>query len=267
MKKWSGSENESGETSKPPTKARTHTSTNPMANRNLGESFLHAFEGLSHVIWTQRQVRIQLTIVVLVLLLSYVMKLKTLPVLFVLSAIALVLIAELFNTAIEVVVNMVTETYHPLAKIAKDVAAAGVLIASMYAFLVGCTVFVIEPVRDNALLKASKSVILTEPNWAVIMLLGIALVTIMVPLFKVRVGHGTLMSGGAVSGHTAVAFLLFAAIVIQSNANLFISIPALVLAILVAQSRVEGKIHTLSEVLWGAIVALVVMALLMFLKQ
>ncbi len=65
--------------------------------------------------------------------------------LFLLSAVALVLIAELFNTALEVVVNLITDRYHPLAKIAKDVAAAGVLIASIYSLLVGGAVFLEQP--------------------------------------------------------------------------------------------------------------------------
>ena len=186
-----------------------------MHNKNIGESFYHAFEGLSHVIWTQRHIRTQLIMVMLVLLAAYVFKIEQLKVLFLLSAIAAVLMAELFNTAIEVVVNMITERYHPLAKTAKDVAAAGVLIASMYAFLVGITVFFpilkirdwmvdTEPLRD-----------VTRPDLAVIILLAFALVSIMVPLFKVRIGHGTLLRGGAVSGHSAVAFMLFAAIFIK----------------------------------------------------
>ena len=237
-----------------------------MSNKNIGESFYHAFEGLSHVIWTQRHVRTQLIMVMLVLLAAYVFNIDQLRVLFLLSAIAAVLIAELFNTAIEVVVNMITESYHPLAKVAKDVAAAGVLIASMYAFLVGVTVFFpVLKIRDW-LLSTEQLRSVAQPDVAVGVLLGIALVSIMVPLFKVRVGHGTLLRGGAVSGHSAVAFMLFAAILIKSNFQPLISIPAFVLAVLVAQSRVEGKIHTVAEVLWGATVALVVMALLILIK-
>ena len=53
-----------------------------------------------------------------------------------------VMMAELFNTAIEVVVNMITDSYHPLAKIAKDVAAAAVLIAAAGALVVGLILFV-----------------------------------------------------------------------------------------------------------------------------
>ena len=238
-----------------------------MSNKHIGESFYHAFEGLSHVIWTQRHVRTQLIMVMLVLLAAYVFKIEQLGVLFLLSAISAVLIAELFNTAIEVVVNMITESYHPLAKIAKDVAAAGVLIASMYAFLVGATIFFpVLKIRDWFITTEQLRHVAQPPDVAVGVLLCIALVSIMVPLFKVRIGHGTLLRGGAVSGHSAVAFALFAAILIKSNFQPLISIPAFVLAVLVAQSRVEGKIHTVAEVLWGATVALVVMALLMLIK-
>jgi len=236
-----------------------------MNNKHLGESFYHAFEGLSHAIWTQRHVRVQLIIVALALTLSYVMHIDTVHLLFVLSAVSAVIIAELFNTAIEVVVNMITETYHPLAKVAKDVAAAGVLIASMYAFLVGVTVFV--PVADISKWLAKENIQqVPQPDLAVIILLAIAVVSIIIPIFKVRVGHGSLMRGGAVSAHTAVAFLLFAAIAVKSGFKPLITIPAFALALLVAQSRVEGKIHTVAEVLWGATVALVVMTVLMLIK-
>lgn len=237
-----------------------------MSNKHLGESFYHAFEGLSHAIWTQRHVRVQLFIVALSLALSYVMHLKPLELLFVVSAAALVMMAELFNTAIEVVVNMITDTYHPLAKIAKDVAAAGVLIASMYAFLVGVTVFVPVAEISNWMAKAEYMREVRTPDLAVIVLLAIAMVSIIIPLFKVRVGHGTLMRGGAVSAHTAVAFLLAAAIAVKSNFQPLIFVPAAILAFLVAQSRVEGKIHTVAEVLWGATMALIVMTVLMLIR-
>jgi len=237
-----------------------------MSNKHLGESFYHAFEGLSHAIWTQRHVRVQLIIIALTLWLSYMMKLDALHLLFVLSAIAAVMMAELFNTAIEVVVNMITESYHPLAKIAKDVAAAGVLIASMYAFLVGVTVFVPVEGIGNWLAEGKYIRNVSQPDLAVIVLLAVTVVSIIIPLFKVRMGHGSLMRGGAVSAHTAVAFLLCAAIVVKSDFQPLISLPAFILAILVAQSRVEGKIHTVAEVLWGATVALLVMALLMLIK-
>jgi len=238
-----------------------------MSNKNLMESFAHAFEGFSHVLWTQRHARYQVFIVMLVLLLAYVLQLNITEVLFILSAAAMVIIAELFNTAIEVVVNMITESFHPKAKIAKDVAAAGVLLASTYAVLVGGAIFGKKLFYDNTAVTqffhfTLRLQDLPKPNPVILILLGVGVVSIMVALAKIRVGHGTILRGGAVSGHTAVAFLLFGAVLVYSQ-NLFVSTLALCLAILVAQSRVEGKIHTIAEVVWGATVALVLMVLLL----
>ena len=80
-------------------------------NRSIGQSLKMAFAGLTHVVWTQKHVRTQLLIIILVLLLCYAMRLDIVSVLFVVSAIVLVIIAELFNTAVEVVVNMITLKY------------------------------------------------------------------------------------------------------------------------------------------------------------
>ncbi len=245
-----------------------------MQNKHIGESFAHAFEGFSHVLWTQKHVRFQVFMVMVVLLACYFAHLTTVEVLLVLSGTAFVLVAELFNTAIEVVVNMITESYHPLAKIAKDVAAAGVLLASAYATIVGFAVFGKALFYDNiphpiAALTAwlhGLEQIQQPSNKIILILLAVGVVSIIVALAKIKVGHGTILRGGAVSGHTAVAFLLFGAIAIYSHST-YITILALCIAILVAQSRVEGKIHSLAEVLWGAAVALVLMALLLIFSQ
>jgi diacylglycerol kinase (ATP) len=233
-----------------------------MRNQTLRQSFSHAFDGLSHVLWTQKHVRTQLMMVILVFLLSYVMKLEMTKVLFMLSAVTFVLVAELFNTAIEVVVNMITQAYHPMAKIAKDVAAAGVLIASFYAVLVAGGIFINAPkinyfFFDTHLLRS-----VNPPNMLVVLLLCFAVLSILVMLGKSRKGHGSILSGGAVSGHAAVAFMLFSAVALYSQFNPYASVCALVLAVLVAQSRVEGKIHSLLEVILGGTVGIALMILL-----
>jgi len=236
-----------------------------MHNKNLAESFAHAFEGLAHVMWTQPHVRIQLTMVALVLMLSYAMKLQTLQVLLVLSAITMVLVAELFNTAIEVVVNLITDRYHPLAKIAKDVAAAGVLIASIYSLLVGGGIFLSGDRIRNFLINAHTATFLHNPNPVIVLLVGFGVLSIIVALGKIHAGHSNILQGGAISGHSAVAFMLFALISVQSKFNPIICVMAFFLAFLVAQSRVEGRIHTLAQVIWGATLALAVVTFLMLL--
>jgi diacylglycerol kinase (ATP) len=247
-----------------------------LRNKNLFESFFHAFEGLSHVLWTQKHVRSQLFMVILVFMLSFTVHLSTLEFLFVLSAVCLVMLAELFNTAIEVVVNMITLEYHPLAKIAKDVAAAGVLMASFYAVIVGGGIFFYSNQRLPTLLHSKQSlphalttmlihlehIKIAHPSSVVIIFLCFSVLSILVALGKSQKNHGSILQGGAVSGHTAVAFMLCTAIILYSDFNLTISIFAVVLALLVAQSRVEGKIHTLTEVLWGAVFAIILMTII-----
>ncbi len=89
------------------------------------------------------------------------------------------------------------------------------------------------------------------------------MISIAVALGKIRSGHSNILRGGAISGHSAVAFMLFALIAVFSQFNPLICVMAFFLAFLVAQSRVEGHIHTLAQVIWGATLALVVVALLM----
>ena len=234
-------------------------------NENLAQSLKMAFAGLTHIVWTQKHVRTQLLIIILVLLLCYAMGLDVISVLFVTSAIILILIAELFNTAIEVVVNMITMKEDPRAKIAKDVAAAGVLIASFYAFFVGCGIFfsnnhIVKGIRDYQFFEWYVS----PPSPIIVLLVAFFVLTLIVILGKAKKNHGSILKGGAISAHTAVAFMLFAAIMIYSAFTLHITIMALLLAVLVAQSRVEGRIHTVREVIWGAIVAIIIMGLLIF---
>lgn len=265
MRRWSERVRKFGSGSKlsPPAPPMAHPrADSPMRNKNLVESFAHAFEGLAHVMWTQPHVRIQLFIVVLVLMLSYVMKLQTLQVLFVLSAVAMVLIAELFNTALEVVVNLITDRYHPLAKIAKDVAAAGVLIASIYSLLVGGAIFLSSHKFLDFMINAHSQK-LVDPHPIIVLLMGFTVISIVVALGKIRAGHSNILRGGAISGHAAVAFMLFALISVQCQFKPIICVMAFFLAFLVAQSRVEGHIHTLAQVIWGATLALAIVALLM----
>jgi diacylglycerol kinase (ATP) len=199
------------------------------------------------------------------------MQLEMIKVLFVLSAVIFVIFAELFNTAIEIVVNMITREYNPLAKIAKDVAAAGVLVAAFYAVFVGCGVFITDNKFADLINGATNiSLKVAPPNPIVVLIVAFGVLSLSVVIGKAKRSHGSILKGGAISAHTAIAFMLFVGIAIYSssdNGNIKFNMPvivmALILAILVAQSRVEGRIHTLREVLWGAAVAFMLMALLL----
>lgn len=105
------------------------------------QSFRYALEGLIYTVVTQRNMRIHYIIALGVLLLSLYLPVSKMEVLILFVTIIIVLFAELINTVVETVVDMITKEYHPLAKIAKDVAAGAVLLTAGLAVIVGISIF------------------------------------------------------------------------------------------------------------------------------
>jgi diacylglycerol kinase (ATP) len=112
-----------------------------MRATRLLKSFRYALDGLRYTVSTQRNMRIHFLVALCVLFFSLYLPLSKVEVLVLFVTIALVLFAELINTAVEAVVDMVTEEFHPLARVAKDVAAGAVLITAGLAVIVGISVF------------------------------------------------------------------------------------------------------------------------------
>lgn len=108
-----------------------------MRAKNLFQSFSYAFQGIAYAFSTQRNFRLHCLIGLPVLFLILVMDFTVLEILVLLSAVFSVLICELFNTAVEKTIDLFTREVHPLAMIAKNTAAAAVLLAALYAVLVG----------------------------------------------------------------------------------------------------------------------------------
>lgn len=100
-------------------------------------SFHHAWDGLWYVVRTQRNARIHLMALVLAVGLGMVVGLSRLEWVILVLVIGVVLVAEWFNTAIEATIDLITIQHHPLAKAAKDTAAAGVLVTALVAVVVG----------------------------------------------------------------------------------------------------------------------------------
>ena len=212
--------------------------------------FKYAVEGIEHVFRTQHHMRFHFLILVLVLMISLVFKLERMEVLILLFTISLVLTAEMINTAIEAVVDLVTQTYHPLAKFAKDIAAGAVLITTINALAVGFLLFM----SGDRLKTVTQKIGIQKPDWPLVMFVAFILLVVMTTMWKVSGSKGKLWKGGIVSAHSAVGFFLASTIMFLSR-DIAVAIMAFLLAILVAQSRVEGEIHTLREVIAGAIVA------------
>ncbi len=111
-----------------------------MRSANLWRSFGYAFAGLGHVLRTQRNFRIHLVIVALIVSVGFYVGLAGVEWAVLIICIALVLAGEMMNTVVETIVDMASPEYHPLAKIAKDVAAAAVLLTAIASVLVGLLV-------------------------------------------------------------------------------------------------------------------------------
>lgn len=133
-------------------------------------------------------------------------------------------------------------------------AGAGVLVSSFLAALVGALIFLDHP-RIRFLFSPEARV--QPPQVLHVVLVALALVSLVVVVSKVRVQKGTLVKGGVVSAHSALGFMLSGMIWVLST-NALLGGLALGLALLVAQSRVDTGVHTLREVLLGALIGLVV---------
>ncbi|MBU8905668.1 diacylglycerol kinase family protein [Desertibacillus haloalkaliphilus] len=107
----------------------------------LLRSFVYASSGLKYVIVNEQNMQIHLLISTVVILLSYVLSIPIIEQLILIVVIGVVIALEVMNTAIERVVDLVTEEYHPLAELAKDLSAAAVFVFSIVAVIIGIIVF------------------------------------------------------------------------------------------------------------------------------
>ncbi|HAZ37835.1 MAG TPA: diacylglycerol kinase [Clostridiaceae bacterium] len=223
-----------------------------MKIKKLTDSFNYAIEGIIYAIRTQRNIRIDFAIAILVLILSLFFDFTKYEMLILFLTITLVIVLEMVNTAIEATLDVLANYYHPLAKIAKNVSAGAVLISAINAVVVGYLLFFdkLKPITKNVIFKIKQS----DPTVVFICLIVVVIITIII---KAIYGEGTPLNGGMPSGHSAIAFAGATAISLLTNDALVITI-SYFLAFLVAQSRVEGKIHSIYEVTIGSILGVLI---------
>lgn len=215
---------------------------------NWIDSFNCAIEGILWSISSQRHLRYHFIAAVVVLLLALFLGLTTLDFILLTFAVTLVLFAELINTAVEVVVDLVSPEFHPLARRAKDVAAGSVLVASFGAFVMGFFAF-----SHHLFPPVEAELGRLEPIVPVIPVVSLLVVVIIVVLLKARFGKGRPLSGGMPSGHAAVAFSVTTSVVLAQT-GLVISLLVVLIAVLVSHSRYQLQIHSIYEVVIGAVI-------------
>jgi diacylglycerol kinase (ATP) len=215
------------------------------------DSFNYAFEGIIHVLRTQRNMRIHFVVAFIVLVAALVVNVTKLELIALVISITFVLIAEMLNTGIEAAIDIATTSFDPMAKLAKDIAAGAVLIASVNALMVGYLVFA-GKVADRSATLLDR---LREAP-AELTLVALVLTIFIVIATKAYTGRGTPLRGGVPSGHAALAFAgwMAATYVADQDHRFLISSIALIMALLVAQTRVESGVHSALEVTYGGLV-------------
>lgn len=213
--------------------------------KKIIDSFNYGIEGIIYAVRTQRNMKIHMVIAIFVLLACFFFDVSKVELLMVTITITMVIVAEMINTAIEASIDTTTNYYHPLAKIAKNVAAGGVLITAINALLVGYIVFYDK--LSNLSLTMLLTIKNSNPHKIFFMMVIICIVTVIV---KAVYGEGTPLRGGMPSGHSAISFSL-ATIITLLTTQPIIMLLSYVLAFIVAQSRVDSEVHSVWEVFAG----------------
>lgn len=215
------------------------------------ESFNNAITGIIDTVRTERNMKIHLIAAVGVLIVSFFFDISKFEFLILAVTITMVIAAELINTAIEAAIDMTTNYYHPLAKVAKNAAAGAVLITAISAVLVGYVIFwdKLSSFSFDLIRKVKNS----EPYTMLIVLIIVCIATI---IAKAIFGEGTPLKGGMPSGHSALGFSIATAISLITEQPICILLSFL-LAFITAQSRVDSEVHSILEVIVGAIFGII----------
>jgi diacylglycerol kinase (ATP) len=206
-----------------------------------------AIEGIIYAVKTQRHMRYHLYAALAALVLSLVLNITRTEFTLLCMAIVLVLVTEMLNTAIETTVDMISEEFHPKAKLAKDIAAGVVFIASLGALTLAYLILY-PPFRTAA---AGRQWQLVKAPQDVVAFVSLAVVVILVVIIKAFVGKGEPLRGGMPSGHAAVSFSVWSAAFHLAD-SLTVVILTFLLAAMVSWNRWSSGIHRPVEVVAGA---------------
>lgn len=230
-----------------------------MKNNNFIDAWKNAFEGIIYAITTQSNIKKQLLIAVAVMLVSLFFDLNKAEFLCLMFTVVLIIVAEMINTAIETVVDLYTDLYHPKAKIAKDVAAGAVVISAINALIVAYFLF-FEKISTIGL-KLVDEVANSPIHLAFVAILLTVIVIVTLKAAATKNNHKFIKENFMPSGQTAIAFAGLTIIWLTTR-NVVIFTISLVLALIISINRYENGKRSKSEIIVGACVGIMVVVLL-----
>lgn len=110
--------------------------------KKIANSFKYAFQGLLASFKTERNMKIHILIMILVILMGVTLKINIIEWIISIILFGMVISAELFNTVIETVVDMIVQYKDPKAKLAKDISAGAVLVLAISSAIIGLIIFI-----------------------------------------------------------------------------------------------------------------------------
>jgi len=227
-----------------------------MPFRQFVKSVNHAVEGILHAAKTQRHLRYHFYSATAVLLLSYILGISRIEFLIISLSVIAVLLAEMVNTAVETIVDIISPEHAEKAKVAKDIAAGAVFVTSIGVAFVGYVILM-----PYILEYFERGLHIAKHTDEEITYLALLIVVILVVITKSYFGKGRPLKGGMPSGHAACAFSGWVAVTFITE-NFIASLICFILALLIAQSRVVTKAHTQLEVILGSLMGAAVTFLL-----
>lgn len=215
-----------------------------------------AIEGILHAARTQRHLRYHFYSAATVLLVSYILGVSRIEFMLISLSVIAVLLSEMFNTAIEAIVDIISPNHTEKARIVKDIAAGAVFVTAFGAAVVGY--IVLSPyIRDIF----HQGLYIAKHSKEEIAIISLIIVLILVVITKAYSGKGRPLRGGMPSGHAALAFSAWIAITFITS-SFTASLLSFILAVIIAQSRVTAKVHNWWEVSLGSLMGAVVTLLL-----
>ncbi len=218
-----------------------------MPFRQWLKSVNSAIEGILHAAKTQRHLRYHFYSAAVVLLISYILGVTRTEFLIIALSVIAVLLAEMFNTAIEAIVDIMSPEHSEKARVVKDIAAGAVFLTAFGVAVIGY--LILSPyLRDSF----QKGLYITKHSKEEISMIAFIIVVILVVITKAYFGKGHPLRGGMPSGHSAVAFSAWVAITYITE-NFTVSLLCFILALIIAQSRVITRAHSQWEVILGSL--------------
>ena len=227
-----------------------------MPLRHWLKSANYAIEGILHAAKTQRHVRYHFFTAAFVLLLSYVLGVSRTEFLIISLSVIAVLLAEMFNTSIEAVIDIISPEHSEKARVAKDIAAGAVLITAFGVAVIGY-IILFPYLKDSF----HRGLNIARHSKEEIALIAFIMVMILVVITKAYFGKGLPLRGGMPSGHAALAFSAWVATTYITD-NFIASVLAFIIAVTIAHSRVMVGVHNLWEVILGSLMGATVTFLL-----